>query len=241
VTATGVAWAAGGYLAGTFPSAWIVAKATGANSVLSASARSSGERDPHILMAKHVGVGWAAVAATLDVLKGFFLVLAARHWGHLDEGWLALAALGVVVGHCFPFYLKQMAGRGLAAASGVLLFLLPVEMTVCGLLIVIGGVARNTSVATTIGVASVPAVAAVQRQPGQMVAMGAGIFAIVLVRRLEGVGEVVRTGVTPGRAVLYRCIFDSSGPPPGRSVWDDERGASHRGPGHHGPEHVPPG
>ena len=217
----GVAWAAGGYLAGTFPSAWMVAKATRSADVLAASARSSGEADPHILMAKHVGVGATVVAATLDVLKGFVFVLVARQVGHVDEGWIALAGVMVVIGHCFPFYLRQLAGRGLAAASGVLLFLLPVEMTVCGLLIVLGGVARHTSLATTVGLTSVPIVAAGQGQSGKLVAMGVGVFAVIMVRRMEGVGEVVRCGLSPARALWYRCVFDSSGPPAGRGVWDE--------------------
>jgi glycerol-3-phosphate acyltransferase PlsY len=229
VTGTGVAWAAGGYLAGTFPSAWIVATITRSTSVLTGSGRSSGERDPHILLAKHVGVAWTVVAATLDVLKGFVFVLVARHAGHLDEAWLALTGVAVVLGHCCPFYLREMAGRGLAAAAGVLLVLLPVEMTVCGLLIVMGGIARNTSLATTIGLASVPVIAAVQGQPAQLVAMGGAVLLVIMVRRLEGVGDVVRSGISPGRAVLYRCVFDSSGPPAGHGVWDQERGSQRRG------------
>ena len=52
---TQLGWAAGGYLAGTFPSAWIVARAKGATEILTAAGRSSGESDPHILMAKHLG------------------------------------------------------------------------------------------------------------------------------------------------------------------------------------------
>jgi glycerol-3-phosphate acyltransferase PlsY len=231
VTWTGLAWATGGYLAGTFPSAWIVAKGKGATRILTDAARSSGETDPHILMAKHLGVGWTVVAATLDVLKGFFYVLVARELGGVGQSWLALTGIAVVIGHCFPVYLKEMAGRGLAAAAGVLLFLLPVPMTVCGLLIVFGGMARNTSLATTIGLASVPAVAGLQRQSGHFVAMGVGIFAVIMIRRLEGVGTVVRGGLSPGKALLYRCVFDSSGPPLGHGVWDEQGG----------PEHIPPG
>jgi glycerol-3-phosphate acyltransferase PlsY len=228
MSGTGVLWAAGGYLAGTFPSAWIIARAKRSSAILDAARRSSGETDPHILMAKHLGVGWTVVAATLDVVKAFVFVLAARHWGGLDSSWLALSGVTVVIGHSFPFYLKEMAGRGLAAASGVLLLLLPIPMTVCGLLIVVGGVLRNTSLATTIGLASVPMVAAIQGQPGAFVAMGATLFVLIMLRRLEGVGTVIRTGVGPARALWYRMVFDSSGPPPGRGVWD------------RGGEHVPP-
>ena len=95
-------------------------------------------------------------------------------------------------------------------------------MTICGLLIVVGGVTRTTGLATTVGLASVPVVAAVQGQPGSFVAMAAAIFAVILIRRLEGMGDVVRSGTNPLRAALYRGVFDSSGPPPGHGVWDQE-------------------
>src|SRR5438093_5973429 len=162
----GLAWAAGGYLAGTLPSTWLVARAKRSSALIAASRRSAGETDAHIMMTLHLGVGWTALAATLDVLKGFMWVVAARHWGHLDDVWLALAGVSVVVGHSFPFYAQQMAGRGLAAAAGVYLALLPWEMVVAGLLIVVGGALRSTSLFTTIGMAVVPSVAAFTGQPG---------------------------------------------------------------------------
>jgi acyl phosphate:glycerol-3-phosphate acyltransferase len=217
-------WAGGGYLAGTFPSTWIVAKANRAGGLLAAAGRASGETDPHILMSKHLGVGWTALAATLDVLKALVFVLAAREWGHLDAAWLALCGVTVVVGHAFPFYLKEMAGRGLAAGSGVFLALLPVEMVVAGLLIVIGGIARVTGLASTIAVASVPLVGALQGQPGEFLAMAGAIFAIIIIRRLEGVEEVTRGGISLRRAVLYRCLYDASEPPARLNPWRSREG-----------------
>jgi acyl phosphate:glycerol-3-phosphate acyltransferase len=220
----GLIWAAGGYLAGTLPSTWIVARSKGARDLLAAAGRSAGESDPHILMTSHLGVGWTALAATLDVLKGIVFLLAAREWGHLNAAWLALCGVTVVVGHAFPFYLKEFAGRGLAAASGVLLVLLPVEMTVAGLIIVIGGAARVTGLATTVAMASVPLIAAIQGQPGELVAMAAAILAIIVIRRLEGLGEVTGRGISPGRAVFYRCLYDASEPPSRLNPWRSREG-----------------
>src|SRR5205085_9000165 len=131
-----VLWVVGGYLAGTFPSTLIVAKAKRATALLAASGRASGETDPHILMTRHLGVGWTVVAATLDVVKAFVYVLVARRWGGLDPPWLALVGVAVVLGHTFPFYATQMAGRGLAATAGVYLVLLPIQMVVAGVVIV---------------------------------------------------------------------------------------------------------
>jgi acyl phosphate:glycerol-3-phosphate acyltransferase len=217
-------WSAGAYLAGSFPSTYLVARAKHATTLLSAAGRDSGETDAHILMTKHLGVGWTALAATLDVLKGFIYILVARHVGHVDDAWLSLVGVLIVVGHTFPLVARQMAGRGLAGAAGVFLVLLPVQMTIAGILIVIGGATHNTSLSSTIGMGSVPVVAALQGQPGAFVAMGAAIFAILMIRRLEGVGDVIRRGISPARAILYRTVFDSSGPPAGplRPVGEEE-------------------
>lgn len=208
-----VAWVVGGYIAGTLPSTLVVARARRATGLIAATGRSAGETDPHILMARHLGVGWTALAATLDVLKGFLLMLAARHLGGLDQAWLALVGVAVVLGHSFPFYARQMAGRGLAAASGVFLVLLPVEMVVAGVLILLGAATHNTGLASTVGMGTVPVIAAIEGQPGELVAMAVVIFALLVIRRLEGLGAVVAGGVPMGRALLYRCLFDSSGPP----------------------------
>src|ERR1051325_6101176 len=203
-----VLWVVGGYLVGTIPSTTLVAKATRARALVAASHRNAGETDPHILMAKHLGVGWTALAATLDVGTALVFVLAARRWGTLDEGWLALVGVALVLGHSFPFYAREMAGRGLAATAGVYLVLLPIQMVVAGLLIVAGGAARATGIATTIAMGSVPVIAAIQGQPGAFVAMSVALFAILMIRRLEGVHLVIRQGIPAGRAVMYRCLFD---------------------------------
>ncbi len=204
-------WALGGYLIGTVPFALIIARAKRATALVSESRRSAGETDPHMLIWRQLGLLWAIVAGTLDVLKGFLYILAARYWGRLDATWLAATGAAVVVGHSFPFYAREMAGRGLAAASGVSLVLLPVEMAIAGIIILIGGATRTTGLSTTIGFVSIPIIAAFQGQPQPLIFMAAAIFALLMIRRVEGVGAVIRSGVPPAKAIWDRCVFDSSG------------------------------
>src|SRR5436305_1871895 len=115
------AWLVGAYLVGTFPSAYLVARITGAREVIAAASSGASEGDAHVLIDKHVGKGWGAVAAALDVVKGFVYALVANVVAHLASPWLAAVGVLLVVGHCFPPYLRSMAGRGLSAAAGVLL------------------------------------------------------------------------------------------------------------------------
>ena len=207
-------WVLGGYLAGTFPSTYLVSRAKGATGVIAASHRKASEADAHIVMSERLGGGWAALAATLDVAKGMVYPLAARRFGHLPDSWLAMAGVAVVVGHSFPFYARPMAGRGLAATAGVYLALLPVEMVIAGAIMLAGIIARTSGIASTVGFGGVPLVAWIQGQPVPFVAMGAAIFAVILIRRLEGVGTVVEEAhVSWPRAILWRTVFDTSGQP----------------------------
>ena len=208
-----LAWVAGAYVAGTLPSTWLVSQARNARSVVAESRRTEGKADAHVLMRDQLGMGWAAVAAVADVLKALLVVLAAREWGHLSDAWLSSTGVGVVAGHAFPFYRRAMAGRGVAAAAGVFLVVLPVEMAIAGALILVALAVHATSLGTTVGLASVPVVAAARGQPGPFVALALVLFALIVGRRLEGVGAVVRAGVRPAQALWYRAVFDSSGPP----------------------------
>jgi len=211
VNAGRVAWAVGAYLAGTFPSAYLVVRANHAQAVLESSNRRSGEGDAHFLIKAHLGGGWGALAAILDVAKGLVYALAAEHIGALPESWLSPVGVLLVVGHSFPFYARAMGGRGLSAAAGVFLALLPVAMVVAGVVIVLGYVLRTTGPASTLGFALAPVVAWVTGQPGPRVAMAAAVFGVILLRRAEGIQLAAARGGWP-TALVRRLVFDTDQP-----------------------------
>jgi glycerol-3-phosphate acyltransferase PlsY len=214
--AAGFAWVAGGYLAGAFPSTWVVSRIRRSPELEAAVHRDAGEADAHLMTTRYLGWGWSAAASTADVLKALGFVLLARDAGHQGTGVLAATALAVVTGHSFPFFARDYAGRGMAASAGVLLVLVPIQMVVAGTVILVGIAVRAGGLGSTIGMASVVPAAAVQGQPGALVTMAGAVFVLIMLRRLVGVNAVIRSGVSAGRAVLYRCLYDSSGPPASR-------------------------
>lgn len=216
-------WLAGAYVTGSLPSTHLVAYVKGGTGLLRAASRTIAETDPHVLLARHFGAGWATAAGIFDVAKAFIFIFVARRYGQLPPIWLASAGTALVVGYCWPPYARRMAGRGLAAAAGVFLVLIPVPMAVAGVTILVGMVVGHSGLASTLGLLGIPVVTAVQGQPSSYVAMGAAVFAIILVRRLEGAGELVRRGVPRARVVYYRVVFDVSEPPAARPAAGSEQ------------------
>jgi len=198
---------AGGYLAGTFPSAYVVAKALGAHSVVEKASGSASEGDAHVLLAARTGSGPAAAAIVGDLAKGALVALAAERAG-LPSGLQAATGVAVVSGHSFPFYARPFAARGLTAAAGVTLVLLPAPMVVAGSIILTGKLLGHTGPASTLGFAAVPVVAAIQRRPKPLVAMGAGILGVIMLRRLVGIHRIATRDGWP-RALYHRLLFDA--------------------------------
>lgn len=87
--------------------------------------------------------GLAAGTLLLDGAKGFLAVwLAWRWWPELA----GLAALGAVLGHCFPVWLKFRGGKGVATTLGVSIGLgWPIALVYAGVWLVMLSLTRISS------------------------------------------------------------------------------------------------
>ncbi|MEQ8658099.1 MAG: glycerol-3-phosphate 1-O-acyltransferase PlsY [Hyphomicrobiales bacterium] len=105
-----------GYLLGSIPFGLVLSKLAGLGDVRSIGSGNIGATNVLRTGRKDV----AAATLLLDAGKGFAAVLLAAQFG---PGTAALAAIGALVGHCYPIWLKFKGGKGVATFLGVVLAL----------------------------------------------------------------------------------------------------------------------
>ncbi len=102
-----------GYLLGSIPFGLILTRLAGAGDLRSVGSGNIGATN--VLRTGRKGL--AASTLLLDMGKGLAAVLIASHWWWPPAA--EAAALGAIVGHCFPVWLRFRGGKGVATLMGV--------------------------------------------------------------------------------------------------------------------------
>ncbi len=105
-----------GYALGSIPFGLILTSLSGAGDLRSIGSGNIGATN--VLRTGRKGI--AAATLLLDLLKALAAVLIARA---IWPGHEALAALGAILGHCFPVWLRFKGGKGVASMMGASLAL----------------------------------------------------------------------------------------------------------------------
>ncbi len=144
-----------GYLVGTVPSGLLFTRLAGLGDVRRIGSGNIGATN--VLRTGRKGI--AALTLAADILKGYLpAALALAFWGR-QAAWAA--ALGAVLGHCFPIWLGFRGGRGVATAAGVLLALSPWVLLAAALVFAATvALTRYVSLGSLLAAATAPAAAA---------------------------------------------------------------------------------
>ncbi|CAN5161452.1 glycerol-3-phosphate 1-O-acyltransferase PlsY [soil metagenome] len=135
-----------GYLLGSIPFGLLLTRAAGLGDIRKQGSGNIGATN--VLRTGNKKL--AAATLLLDALKGIVAVVGCGLLGPIPA---VAAALGAVIGHMFPVWLKFKGGKGMATAIGVLLGLSwPVGVIVCALWLVIAAAFRYSSLATLLSI-----------------------------------------------------------------------------------------
>lgn len=107
------------YLLGSIPFGVLLAHFAGAGDVRKAGSGNIGATN----VARVAGPLAGVLTLVLDTAKGAAAVLLADRYANGSAMSLMLAGLAVLLGHCFPVWLRFKGGKGVATALGVFLVL----------------------------------------------------------------------------------------------------------------------
>jgi acyl phosphate:glycerol-3-phosphate acyltransferase len=196
------------YLVGGIPVGWLLVRARGVD-VRQLGSGNVGTSNIY----RNVDTGLAVVVGPTQFLQGLAPVLVARALG-FDVGVLILAALCAVIGNGWPIWLGFNGGRGIAVATGAVAALSPLALVALLACYALGAALHEIAEGVLGGFLLLPLVGAVVS--GTAVALGGtGLLLLVLLRRLEGVGEDVRRYGPSWRLVARRLVRDER---PGRPL-----------------------
>jgi len=164
-----------GYLLGSLPFGYLVARAHGVN-IFQAGSKSPGATNVKRVLGERAG----NTVFVLDVLKGIVATGWPLLFGHSRE----LAALGVfasLLGHAFSCFTGFRGGKGIATGAGGFLVLMPVVTTIGAVIwIALFYSTGYVSLASIAAAISLPITGTVLRQPRFIVVIASIIAVLVL-------------------------------------------------------------
>ena len=120
-----------GYLLGSIPTAYIVARLGKGVDIRDIGSRNMGAAN----VMREIGIQEGILVALVDIAKGAAAILVAQALGN-PELWVFGAGFAALVGHNFPVFAGFRGGRGTATIIGIFLVLAP-QPTLITLLIVV--------------------------------------------------------------------------------------------------------
>lgn len=132
----------------------------------------------------------AAATLVLDAAKGATAVLVMAHIGGAPAE--LAAAVGALLGHCFPVWLGFRGGKGVATLLGVCLALAwPVGLICAAVWVIVLKVSRVSSVSGMSAALAAPLTALAMGQPRMAVVL-AGLAALVLWQHRANISRLVQ-------------------------------------------------
>src|SRR5437660_3766116 len=175
------------YLLGSIPFGLLLAKLFGGGDVRKAGSGNIGATNVSRVVGPLAGI----LTLVLDTGKGGAAVWLASRVTNESAAWMMAAAFAVLLGHCFPVWLKFKGGKGVATALGVFLALAPLA-AVSALLLFILFVAywRFVSLGSVAAAAAMPLLIyflwAPPHAPPVVVDIGTLAIAVLVIYKHDG-------------------------------------------------------
>ena len=181
-----ITWALFGYLLGSVPFAFLLARRAGIDVRIAGSGNVGAA---NVLRTSGTSLGVTVMA--LDISKGAATVLAA-HAAAADVSAMAIAGAAAVVGHIYPIWLRFKGGKGVAVAAGVFGVLAPLA-TVLAAAVFVACVwlTRIVSLGSIAATLALPSIAWWSGAPAIVLDASAACAALILFRHRANIRRIL--------------------------------------------------
>jgi glycerol-3-phosphate acyltransferase PlsY len=124
------------YLLGSIPFGYLIVRLRGRGDVRAVGSGGTGATN----VTRSAGPWAGLLTLVLDALTGALAIVLARSLltDSFGSNWaIAAAGVAVIVGHCFPVWLKFRGGKGVATGLGVFLVLAPIVVGIVAVIFVL--------------------------------------------------------------------------------------------------------
>lgn len=186
-----LSWIVGGYLLGSIPTGFLLAKLRGIDIQQQGSGNIGATN-----VKRTLGTTAGFVTLMLDACKGLVVVFAARAAG-LDLATQAWIGVATVTGHCFCIWLKCRGGKGVATSLGVLSAVQPLwALGGVGIFTLTYLVSKRVSLASISATCSVLCLCWLQQQHTLSWAVTA-LVALIVIRHWENIRRLSNNSEPP--------------------------------------------
>jgi acyl phosphate:glycerol-3-phosphate acyltransferase len=166
-----------GYLAGSIPFAFLLAKRRGIDVRVAGSGNVGAAN-----VLRTTGAWRGVIVMALDLSKGLVAV-AIAHLLASGTALIALTGAAAVVGHIYPVWLRFHGGKGVAVAAGVFTMLSPGATGAAAVLfLLVAWITRYISLASIAATVALPPAAWIFGSPLPVVFVAAGTAVLILFR-----------------------------------------------------------
>ena len=178
-----------GYMLGSIPAAFIVAKLRKGIDIREVGRGNMGA----VNVMREVGMWEGALVAVVDVGKGAAAIIFGQALG-VSQPWLLGAGGAAVLGHSFPVYIGFRGGQGVATVIGVVLVLSPVVTGIaCGIIGVALLLTRHIFASIVIAAPFFPLVMWLVERSPTLVLFALAIVLFIGFRSRRGLKELIVT------------------------------------------------
>lgn len=187
-----------GYLLGSIPAAYIMAKWRKGIDIREVGVGNMGAGN----VIREVGLVEGAVVAVADIGKGAAAIAVAQFLLGVSQAWVLGAGLAAIMGHSFPIYIGFRGGQGVATVIGIFSVLAPLATLIT--LVPLGAVllvSRNIFASTLVMGPLLPLVVWLVEGSTTLTLYALGIVGLLVFRsrhRLREAGAVVPKGKQRG-------------------------------------------